>query len=181
MPEDRDIVLKATSPDYIKEKLSDSKTFYINYRIINDKHAQYLQLRIVNVGDGDSISQIVLGYRSVDEEILREMQQKQILEEALNKATMANIAQNTFLSNMSHDMRTPLNAIFGYTALARKYLDDLSSLEGYLDKIDASSEQLLDLIDKVLELSWMESKDMSISESECNLESIVQEVYGTVS
>ena len=52
------------------------------------------------------------------------MKQHKALQEALDQAKTANNTKDTFLSNMSHDMRTPLNAIFGYTALARKYLDD---------------------------------------------------------
>ncbi len=176
-PEDREILTKATSPKYIREKLSDNKTFYINYRILKGVETQFIQLRIVNVGSKEHISQIVMGYRRVDEEILREMEQKQLLEEALNNAKLANIAKNTFLSNMSHDMRTPLNAIFGYLALAKNqiYGDELT--QSYLDKIDSSSRELLDLIEKVLEISWMESNDIQITEAECNLSDIMQDVH----
>lgn len=176
-PEDRDTVSLATNPDYIRKKLAHSKTYYINYRILRGVETQHLQLRIVNVGSRDHISQIVMGYRRVDEEILREMEQKQILEEALNNAKLANIAKNTFLSNMSHDMRTPLNAIFGYTALAKKELSEEQPARTYLDKIDASGRQLLDLIEKVLEISWMESRDIHITETECSLVDILQDIH----
>ncbi|MCI8514492.1 MAG: response regulator [Lachnospiraceae bacterium] len=176
-PEDRETFSRATRPDYIREKLSNVKTYYLNYRILKGIETQYLQLRVVNVGNGDHISQIVMGYRRVDEEILREMEQKQMLEEALNNARLANMAKNTFLSNMSHDMRTPLNAIFGYTALAKKHPNDNDRIRNYLDKIDASGRQLLDLIEKVLEISWMESHDIHITETECNLRDLLQDVH----
>ncbi len=136
-----------------------------------------MQLRIVNVGSGDHISQIVMGYRKVDEEVRLEMEQKQIFADALNTANLAINAKNTFLSHMSHDMRTPLNAIFGYTALAKKYISDHGAVENYLGKIEIASKQLLELIEKVLELSWAESTDTRISESECNLSDIVQDVH----
>lgn len=175
-PEDRETVLKVTAPKYIREKLSDNKTYYINYRVLNGEELQYLQLRIVNVGHRKPISQIVMGYRRVDEEIQWEMKQKQIFEEALNNANLAITAKNTFLSNMSHDMRTPLNAVFGYTALAKKHLDDGNIVQQYLDKIDTASRQLLDLIDKVLEIAWSEANDIRIIETECNLCDIIQDI-----
>lgn len=181
-PEDRATVLRATDPDYIRKKLSKNKTYYINYRVVNGDALQYLQLRLVNVGGSpDKISQIVLGYRRVDEEIRKEMEQNQILEDALENAKLAINAKNTFLSNMSHDMRTPLNGIFGFLKLARKYMDDREALLRYLDKIDASSQQLLGLIDKTLEISWSETGEGHIIESPCNLTEILQEVYDSMS
>ncbi len=176
-PEDQALVTKVSSPEYIRKRLAKSKTYYTNYRVIHRGELQYLQLRIVNVGSGDHISQIVMGYRKVDEEVRLEMEQKQIFADALNTANLAINAKNTFLSHMSHDMRTPLNAIFGYTALAKKYISDHGAVENYLGKIEIASKQLLELIEKVLELSWAESTDTRISESECNLSDIVQDVH----
>lgn len=178
-PEDREAVTRQTSLEYIRCKLSAQKTYYINYRVIKDSEIQYLQLRIVNVTAGSRISQIVMGYRRVDDEIRREMEQKQLLEEALTNANLAITAKNTFLSNMSHDMRTPLNAIFGFTALAKGNLHDQTNLEYYLNKISASSEQLLDLIDKVLEIAWTGSDDIRITETECSLKEILKNVKHT--
>lgn len=143
---------------------------------MNDGRPQYLQLRIVNVGNGPGVSQIVMGYRSVDEEILREREHQQVLERALNNAKLANNAKNTFLSNMSHDMRTPMNAIFGYTALAKQHVQDCPAALGYINKIESSGSQLMELIEKVLEISWMESKDSKLTESECNLRDILQDL-----
>lgn len=176
-PDDRQMVSVITSPGCIREKLLNHKTFYVNYRIIDNGEIQYLQLRVVNVGNKNHISQIVMGYRSVDEELRREMEQKQMLEEALNNADLAITAKNTFRSNMSHDMRTPLNAIFGYTVLARKYTSNSEAVEDYLEKIESSGRQLLDLIDKVLEISWTETNDVQLEELECNLCDIMQDLY----
>lgn len=180
-PEDRGKVSQATAPEYIRKKLADCKTYYINFRVIKDEQIQYLQLRIVNVGSKDHISQIVMGYRRVDEEIRREMEQKQLLKDALNNAKLAIVAKNTFLSNMSHDMRTPLNAIFGFTELAKKHIDDTTAIQGYLEKIETSGRQLLNLIDKVLEISWTEAEDTHIAETECSLNNILQDIYRTLS
>ena len=179
-PEDRKLVAEVTTPAYIRTKLSESKTYYVNYRIISDGETQYLQLRVVNVGNSQRISQIVIGYRRVDDEILYEMKQQKALEEALKQARTANNTKDTFLSNMSHDMRTPLNAIFGYTALARKHLGKPSMLDSYLNKIDIAGRQLLDMIEQILEISWMESKDVQIMETACSLSDLTHEVQATV-
>ncbi len=179
-PEDREMVAHLTDPDYIRKKLSKKKTYYINYRVINNGELQYLQLRIVNVGKKEKITQIVMGYRRVDVEVLREMEQKQILEDTLDKANLAIVAKNTFLSNMSHDMRTPLNAIFGFSTLARQQISDHEAVLDYLDKIEKAGSQLLDLIEKVLQISWTESNDAKISENECNLSEIMEEVHHTL-
>lgn len=176
-PEERERILKVTAPEYIRKKLSASKTFYINYRVLKNGKIQYLQLRIVNVGSEKHISQIVMGYRRVDLEVQREMEQKQILEDALKNANLAIIARNTFLSNMSHDIRTPLNAIFGFTDLAKKHITDTEAVLGYLSKIEHSSKQLLELMEKVLELSWAESNKIKIDEYKCDLCDILKEVY----
>lgn len=176
-PDDQELISKMTSPEYIREKLSSCQTYYTNYRVCFHDKILYLQLRIVNVGRTDHISQIVLGHRSVDEEIRREMEQKQILEKALSNANLAIIAKNSFLANMSHDMRTPLNAIFGYTNLAQKNCQDPSLLQEYLSKIDTAGKQLLDLIDKVLEISWLESNDVELSHSPCNLCAMIEELH----
>lgn len=180
-PEDREAVTRQTSPEYIRRELAVQKTYYMNYKVVKDSEIQYLQLRIVNVTGNDHVSQIVMGYRRVDEEIRKEMEQRRLLKEALTNANLAITAKNTFLSNMSHNMRTPLNAIFGFTALAKGNLIDQNSLEYYLNKISASGEQLLDLIDKVLEIAWTGSDDIRITETECSLVDILENVKNTYS
>ncbi|MCX4287278.1 MAG: ATP-binding protein, partial [Clostridia bacterium] len=105
--------------------------------------------------------------------------QKKLLEEALNNAKLSYVAKNTFLSNMSHDMRTPLNAIFGYTALAKKNVKDSELTKSYLDKIETAGRSILNLVNRVLELSYMESQEFRIDEAQCNLHDVIQQVYRT--
>ncbi len=178
-PDDRENVARKTSPEYIRKKLHENGTYYINYRCIQNGSTQYIQLRMVNVGGSGRVSQVVMGYRNIDEEITQSMKQKQLLEVALNNARIAEVAKNSFLSNMSHDMRTPLNAIFGYTALAKKKAQSPAVADA-LDKIDTASKQILELVDKVLELSYMESQEFSISEEQCNVCEIASEICDSV-
>lgn len=175
-PDDKDRVEKLTSPDYIREKLAENPTYYLNYRCIYKTEIQYIQLRLVNVSSTDHISQIVFGYRNVDEEVLQEMRQKKLLEEALNSAKQADKAKNVFLSNMSHDMRTPLNAIFGYLALARKSISDSVIISEYLNKIENSAREILDLVEKVLDLSYTVSKKGEVSSVDINIKELLTDL-----
>ncbi len=176
-PQDRQAVIEAISPEQIKKKLLENKTYYVNYRTCQEGEIQYLQLRIVNASAKSPASQVVLGCRKVDDEIKDEMQQKKLLEDALNYAKLANAARNTFLSNMSHDMRTPLNAISGFTVLARNHIKNPDKILHYLNKIEAAENQLLCLVNDVLEISWMESGNTHIEENECLLPKLIQEVH----
>lgn len=175
-PDDRHIVLNATNPNYIRERLSAGRNFHVNYRILHEGNTGHLDLHIVNVGSDEHISQIVMGYRSIDAEIIQKMEQQEMLEDALAQAKSANIARNTFLSNMSHDIRTPMTAIVGLAALAKKHINDAEKAAAYLGRIEVSSKQLLMLINAVLELSKIESGKVQIKREICNLIDIVHEV-----
>lgn len=176
-PEDREMVIRAVSPEYIREKLANSQTYYFNYRVVVDGETQYLQLRLVNVGHESGRCMAVLGCRSVDEEIQQQMEQQALLAEALDKANSAITSKNTFLSNMSHDMRTPLNAIFGFTSLAKLNLGNPELVRSYLDRVETSGRQLLDMIDKVLKASALSQKNGGVDTVECNLRETVENIY----
>ena len=95
--------------------------------------------------------------------------QKEELADALAAAERANRAKTTFLGNMSHDIRTPMNAIIGFTELARDSLDDEEVARDYLDKISTSSQHLLSLINDVLEMSHIESGKVQLEKSALHL------------
>ena len=176
-PEDRKLLCQITEPDYIRRRLSEEKSFYVNYRIIHDGTDEYLQLRVVKVGKGDHVSQIVMGYRNVDREIRHEMGQKRLLEQALNQAKAAISAKDAFLANMSHDIRTPMNAIIGFTALAKKNLHNLEKTQAYLDKVAASGDNMLRLINNVLELSRIDSGNIHVDEIPCSLSNMLNKLH----
>jgi len=91
------------------------------------------------------------------------------LSEALEAAKAANKAKSTFLFNMSHDIRTPMNAIIGYTNLAKEHIENTDKVSGYLDKIWISGNQLLMLINDVLDMSRIESGKLELDEEMVNL------------
>ena len=177
-PEDRALMGKISDPAYIRKELEQSPTrdFHLNYRVYERNDIKYIQLRVVNVGSEEHISQLVFGYRNVDKEMINEMQQRKLLKVALDEANLANNAKNLFLANMSHDIRTPMNAIVGFTDLIKKHIEEHEKVLKYLDMISASSEQLLQLLNDVLEIARLESGAVNRKEEECSLIDIVHQV-----
>lgn len=176
-PEERETVGAALNVDAIRKRLLTDERFYVNYRVLEQGEERYLQLQLVDVGQERRASQVVLGSRRVDEEIHHEIEQKRLLAEALEKVNQAMAAKDTFLSNMSHDMRTPMNAIFGFAALARKNLGNPDTARNYIGRMESSARQLMGMIERVLEISAAVSGDSHTQEEACDLCGIVREVY----
>ena len=103
------------------------------------------------------------------------------LQVAVEKAESANRAKSTFLSNMSHDIRTPMNAIIGFTTLAISNIDDKDRVKDYLSKTLASSNHLLSLINDVLDMSRIESGKIHLEEVEVNLSDVLHDLKTIVS
>ena len=103
------------------------------------------------------------------------------LQVAVEKAESANRAKSTFLSNMSHDIRTPMNAIIGFTTLALSNIDDTERVKDYLGKTLASSNHLLSLINDVLDMSRIESGKIHLEEVEVNLSDVLHDLKTIVS
>ena len=102
------------------------------------------------------------------------------LEQRLRAAEEANLAKETFLSNMSHDIRTPMNAIVGMTALAKKHIDEKARVSDALNKIEAASTHLLSLINDVLDMSRINAGKMSISRELFSLSDLLHDVLAIV-
>ena len=98
------------------------------------------------------------------------------LETALMHAESANSAKTTFLNNMSHDIRTPMNAIIGFTSLAASHVDNKEKVKEYLSKISTSSEHLLSLINDILDMSRIESGKVKINENPLHLPELLHDI-----
>ena len=109
--------------------MTDKKQYYVNYRMVFEDETKYFQLKAVRTGKWGKRHGVVIGLRSVDEETRNAMKKKILLENALDQANRASKAKSVFLSNMSHDIRTPMNAIVGFTALAVTHIDDKEQVE----------------------------------------------------
>ncbi len=107
--------------------------------------------------------------RDITGEKLREFEQQEQLSKALEAAQTANKAKSTFLNSMSHDIRTPMNAIIGFTSLAQSHMDNKALVQDYLEKISTSSGHLLNLINDILDMSRIESGTVMLEEKPVNL------------
>jgi len=110
-------------------------------------------------------------------EIKEERRQKQLLRDALQSATAANRAKSDFLSRMSHDVRTPINAIIGMTAIAGLHMNDQARIADCLKKITISSKLLLNLINEVLDMSKLESGRIMLTDEVFNLDELLESLF----
>lgn len=106
--------------------------------------------------------------------------ERAVLEEKLKKAEAAEKAKTTFLSNMSHDIRTPMNAIIGFTTLAETNIDNKPRVQEYLAKILSSSNHLLSLINDILDMSRIESGKLNIDEKPCSISEIFRDMRNII-
>lgn len=171
--EDQEEMQQFCHADNLRQNLAKKKVKSMYYRAVIGGEILYYQLKAVRTGQWDTHQCIVLGFRSVDEETRREMEQKTMLENALLEANHANKAKTIFLSNMSHDIRTPMNAIVGFTELALAHISEQELVEEYLKKIITSGNHLLSLINDVLDMSRIESGRMRLDEKPCRLPDIM--------
>lgn len=143
------------------------------YEKIVEGEAIYLQTRITFVQETKDRFVAVIGTRNVDELIRSERKHEQALQLAYDAAEAANRAKTDFLSNMSHDIRTPLNGIIGMTAIAATHIDDRERVQDSLKKITQASRHLLSLINEVLDMSKIESGKIDLIEEDFNLSDLI--------
>ena len=145
---------------------------------VHQKTGEHRWFHVVAIGsevEGQTKHILVLSDRTADR------QANQALSDAVAAAENANRAKSTFLSNMSHDIRTPMNAIIGFTTLAVSHLDDRDRVKDYLTKILASGSHLLSLINDILDMSRIESGKIQLDETEVNLSDVLHDIKTIVS
>ena len=184
LPEDdRERVLKEfndTISDY-----TGQKTYDVEYQLLTkDRGWRWFHAvgRPSRREDGSPITCVGLFMDITDRKKMQcELDEQRVrLEDALEQARSANHAKTAFLMNMSHDIRTPMNAIIGFTTLAHDRVEDTEAVRDYLDKISVSSSHLLSLINSVLEMSRIESGQMELCDRECSLQEILNDVRAIV-
>ena len=122
--------------------------------------------------------EVVLCFREVEEEKQRQLQEHKLLQDALEVARKNEASKQTFFSSMSHDMRTPLNAIIGLSELAENSAQSVPKVQEYLRKIRVSSRQLLGLINDILDMSRMEQGQVTLNNRQLDLQACVEECTG---
>lgn len=157
--EDRERVRKFGDLQHIREALHNKgERIYLEFQrnfgmIFKWIRMEYQAVKCVN---GKAVT-VIMAFKDIHDEKKAEIKSKKELSEALAAAKQASEAKSRFLSNMSHDIRTPMNAIMGMTSIALSHSDDMNKVKSCLEKISVSAEHLLKLINEVLDMSYIES------------------------
>ena len=158
---------------FYKEKvmsiLERDGSFTMKYRLMVDNTPIWVSMKATLVEDKDG-RHVIIGTNNIDAQMKRELEYQQHVNEARTSA------RNDFLANMSHDIRTPMNAIVGYTNIAKSNMDDPAAITNALEKISSSSHYLLSLINDILDISKIESGKMQVNSGPCDLGSIFRRI-----
>ncbi len=173
-PADREAFREKVSAAALECALKDADALVVPFRAVLEGEVHHCQVKFVTASDDRR--HLIMGIRSADAEVREEEERRKILQDALAAAEHANRAKTTFLNNMSHDIRTPMNAIIGFTALAAAHIDNKKQVADYLGKISVSSEHLLSLINDVLDMSRIESGKVKIEERETHLPDLLHDL-----
>ena len=180
LDEDKELLRHTVTRQRLRQVLAEKPICSVNYRTACCGEIRYFQIKAARAGDWSRQHNIVLGVRSIDEETRSDREKNAILEDALAQANRANKAKSTFLSNMSHDIRTPMNAIIGFTNLAIIHIDHQKQVREYLQKIMTSGNHLLGLINDILDMSRIESGKIHLEEKPCSLPDILYELRSII-
>lgn len=172
LPEYKASIVEFLDVNNIKEALRN-----VNFTSIEFKRKDLGWCRVSLVAaerdkSGEVVSVVFAG-NIIEKQKLAELAQREALMAACESANIANSAKTDFLANMSHDIRTPMNAIIGMTAIAGTHLDDKERLSDCLSKISLASKHLLGIINEVLDMSKIESGKMELHEEEFNLAELI--------
>ena len=173
LEEDRQAFLEAVKLENIIRNTENRLIYSVPFRRVFENGIRYYRVEFARLVLGDDLSNIVLGFKDVDEEVRKEQQIQQALREAIASANASNMAKSNFLSSMSHDMRTPMNGIIGMTKIAALHLDDQERVADCLRKITDSSNHLLSLINDVLDMNKIESGKVELHEEEFCLADLI--------
>ena len=179
-PDDKKKIADAFSFDNICKVFSEHDEYSGTYRSVEGKQLHHYQF---DFRKADDKGNVVAGFQVIDDiveeheqQAKREREHREALLHALEEAQQANKAKTTFLNSMSHDIRTPMNAIVGYTALAQAHIDNPAQVQDYLGKISTSSTHLLSLINDILDMSRIESGTVKLQESRVNIIDLLQDL-----
>ena len=153
LEEEAEAVRRAVTAENLCARMEGLSEYDLDFRIKKEDGIHYCHVKFVRMDAGED--RFIVGLRNNDAQVRAEQERQKVLQDALAAAQHANRAKTTFLSHMSHDIRTPMNAIIGFTNIALKQ-QPKPEVRGCLEKIGESSEHLLTLINDVLDISRIE-------------------------
>ena len=184
--EDQEKMRRAGSPEFLRTNLTPEHPVYdVDFRRVYPEGLKWVRSRfsIAEMTDG-IVTKVVFANMGIDEQKRKELEEetenKKSLFAAYESATMANEAKSNFLAQMSHDIRTPMNAIIGMTALAASHADQPERVKDCLEKISVSSSHLLSLINEILDMSRIEKGKLELLEEPFYLGTMLDNIYSII-
>ncbi len=178
--EDRLKMLNVIDPAYIKKELTDKNVIITPYRFNNRKDISHWEVKIFKLLESGLENKVVIAFSNKDEEVRESELRREELEKAMNEANSANVAKSNFLAQVSHDIRTPLTAISGFTNLAKEFIDDKNKVKDYLDKLDIANKHLNKLVNDILDMRRIETGKIIISEEPFDLYDYIKDLQTLV-
>ena len=179
IPSQRDSFRKFADINTLMTRLEQSR--YLEYTVENINSRWYMIAVVPQSYDKNGhIAAILMLFRDITEEKLRELKYQHQLKAAAQQAEKANVAKTDFLRRMSHDIRTPINGIRGMVEICRFYLNDRKKAEECLDKIMAASGFLLELVNDVLDMNKLESGEIVLTKEPFCLSKLLMEVDSVI-
>ena len=169
-PDDREKMIEAVQPSYIRKRLLTEAKSSTYMRDISSGEQKWYRFTVTRGVDSDHAG---LAFTDVTKKVEEDERRERELQQALANAKFASQSKTDFLNNLSHDIRTPMNAIVNFTDFAISRIDDKEQVKDYLSKISRSSGHLLSLINEVLDISRIEAGKMTLCESDEDLEEIL--------
>ena len=176
--DDIEKMLVLTNKEVLLGKLGFDEFKSLEYRLIIQGKPTFYRVEVVRPSKNKN--HIIIASTNINKEVTERNRYQQQLSEALHNAEKANNAKSTFLFNVSHDMRTPLNVIKGFGDIASKNMNDKERVRDCLDKINNASEHLLRLVNDVLDMSNIESGHLEIVEEKVDLVSASEDVNSMI-
>ena len=168
-PEDRDRFMAVFSRERVLKIIERDGHFTTKYRLMLNGIPTYVSMKATLLENRNE-RRLIIGLTNIDAQMKREEEFRKHMADARTRA------KNDFLANMSHDIRTPMNAIVGYTNIAKSHWDEPEVVADVLDKIGSSSHFLLSLINDILDISKIESGKMQLSLAACDLRDIFRRI-----
>ena len=171
---------QALSPAHLSEVLhTENDTYRFEYCTLDESCYKSMSIVPLEFQNG-VLTKVLFIAQDITREKTWELESQTALRDAYEAANRANVAKTEFLSNMSHDIRTPMNAIIGMTAIAVAHLDNTDRVRDCLGKITQSSRHLLGLINEVLDMSHIESGNVTLTEEEFNWSDLIDNLLNMV-
>ena len=187
LPVDRENFLRQVQQDRLLPVIQSGKPCTVTARYGSPANPNWLGMRIVRPGGTADMNCVLVGIRDISSEITEEQQRKaelemqnKALQAARDAAQAASKSKSTFLFNMSHDIRTPMNAVLGFADKIEKYSDNAELVREAVAKLKNSGTVLLNIINEVLELSRIESGKIDIDPVPCDVRSGISQLEDVV-